>query len=278
MPDLLSLALVLRPLQAHAEGEDTTPMWWGRAAQAALLKVVQQREPALAADLHDGAGPRPYTVSSLLGYFPRHHLDPQRTYSLRFTALTPPVSACLLQAAQDGPLAPGQSLELDLLPFQVESVSWDAAGHPWAAMADYRELSQRLVAADIPPRKLQFHLAAPLVFHSQERSQPLPLPELFFGSLLERWNTFAPLALPAETRRFAAEALAVSRFDLLSRAVPLKDGGLRVGATGRVQYVALNPDRYWLGILQSLAAFAQFSGAGAGTAQGLGQCRALEEY
>ena len=124
-------------------------------------------------------------------------------------------------------------------------------------------------------RKIQFQLASPLVFHSQGKSQPLPLPDLVFGSLLERWNAFAPVSFPAETRRYAAEMLAISRFDLSSRAIPLKSGGLRMGAVGQVEFTALNADRYWLGILHTLAAFAQFAGLGAGTAQGLGQAREI---
>lgn len=276
MPELLSLVLSLRPLQPHAEGQDSVPMWWGRAAQAALLKVVQSLDGDLAAQAHDGGGPRPYTVSSLLGTFPKRRLDLERTYALRFTALTAPVCDLLATAVREGNLRAGQALELDQVQFRVEAAAISEASHPWAGSADYRDLSNLLVSAEAPGRTFAFRLASPLVFHSQGRTQPLPLPELFFGSLLERWNAFAPLALPPETRRYAAEMLAVSRFDLESRAVPIKEGGLRVGAVGRVQFTALNADRYWLGILHTLAAFAWFAGAGAGTAQGLGQCRSLD--
>jgi CRISPR-associated endoribonuclease Cas6 len=278
MPELLSLVFTLRPQLPHAEGQDSAPMWWGRAAQAALLRIVDAQAPDLALALHNGEGPRPYTVSSLLGYFPKHRLDPERTYTLRFTSLTHSLSTLLLNAAQNGLLAVGQTLELDLLPFLIETVAADAAHQPWAGQSSYQELSQNLVGTQPPARKIQFHLASPLVFHSLGRSQPIPLPELLVGSLLERWNAFSPLALPPETRRYAAEMLAISRFDLESRAVPVKDGGLRVGAVGKVQFTALNSDLYWLGILHSLAAFAQFAGAGAGTAQGFGQCRSTKEF
>lgn len=274
---LLSLVLTLRPLQPHAVGADSAPMWWGRAAQAALLRVVAAHDERLAAELHDGESPRPYTVSSLLGHFPAHQLDTQQTYLLRFTSLTEPLGGLLLHAAQDGPLAAGRDLELDLVPFRVEAADWGAE-QPWGGQSDYRSLSRHLAGDEARIRQFRFHLASPLFFHSQGRSQPLPLPELVFGSLLERWNAFAPLALPLETRRYAAEMLAVSRFDLESRAVPVKDGGLRVGATGKAQFTALSGDGYWLGILHTLAAFAFFSGVGSGVTQGFGQCRALSEW
>ena len=102
---------------------------------------------------------------------------------------------------------------------------------------------------------------------------PLPLPDLVFGSLVERWNCFAGVAFPAEARRYAAECLAVSRFDLSSRPVAAKESGLRMGAVGQITYTTLNYDRYWMAVLHTLAAFALFSGVGAGTASGMGQCR-----
>jgi CRISPR-associated endoribonuclease Cas6 len=104
---------------------------------------------------------------------------------------------------------------------------------------------------------------------------PIPLPELVFGSLLERWNAIAPLAFPEEAKRYAAECLAISRYKLSTRAVPLKGGGLRVGAVGKISYISLNYDRYWMSVMATLAEFALFSGAGAGTAMGLGQCKKM---
>ncbi len=267
---LLSLVLTLRPLPPEQRGE--YPLWWGRAAQQMLLQAVRGRDPALAEEMHAPDRPRPYTVSSLLGHFPHRQLDPAQTYALRLTALTAPLSAMLLDlTAPGGDLAPGRRLELDFAPFEVLAVAAEAESHPWAGQTSYRVLTEPLV--DSSARRFDFHLASPLVFHSGGRSQPLPLPDLFFGSLLERWNAFAPIAFPEETRRYAAEMLAVSRFAVRSRAVHVKEGGLRVGATGQVQFTALNADRYWLGILRALAGFAFFSGAGSGTAQGMGQCK-----
>jgi CRISPR-associated endoribonuclease Cas6 len=102
---------------------------------------------------------------------------------------------------------------------------------------------------------------------------PIPLPELVFGSLLEKWNTFAPIAFPPETRRYAAECLAVSRYKLESRSVGVKGQALRMGGIGRVTYTTLNYDRYWMSLVQVLAEFALFASVGAGTTMGLGQGR-----
>jgi CRISPR/Cas system endoribonuclease Cas6 (RAMP superfamily) len=44
---------------------------------------------------------------------------------------------------------------------------------------------------------------------------------------------------------------------------------------GRARYVTTNFDRYWMSLINLLADFAIFSGAGAGTGMGLGQCRRI---
>jgi CRISPR-associated endoribonuclease Cas6 len=274
-PDLISLVISLRPCAPIADGD--APAWWGRAAHALLLKVVEQADPALAAGLHEGSGPRPFTASSLLGRFPARRLDPQESYLLRLTAIQSPVAGILLRAAgAGGPLAPGATLELAYQHLSVETVCVSAAGHPWAGASSYPELAAAQLVGPAPAaRQISLSFTSPTAFRSQDRHVPLPLPELVFGSLLERWNAFSPLALPAETKRYAAECLAVSRFDLTSRPVQAKEGGLRVGGIGQITYVTLNYDRYWMSVLNALAAFALFSGVGVSTATGLGQCRQL---
>ena len=94
-----------------------------------------------------------------------------------------------------------------------------------------------------------------------------------FGSLLERWNAFAPVALPEETRRYAAECLAVSRYDLETRSLPFKEGAVKIGMVGQVMFAATHYDRYWLSLINLLADFALFAGVGAGVTMGMGQCR-----
>lgn len=263
---LLSLVLTLRPRRA-AE----LPSALGRAAHAALLAAIGRTRPELAQRLHEEAGPRPFTCSSLLGMRPGGAVQPDVTYTLRYTALTAELAA-LLPAL----FPPGEAeLELDHVPFAVEAVASAAGEHPWAGRTTYEELAARwLLARERPAVQISLHLASPTAFKSGGRVQPFPLPELVFGSLLEKWNAYAPLAFPEETRRFAAECLGVSRFELSTHAAPFKgEGGVKFGAVGTVTYAALNSDRYWLSVLHVLAEFAQFAGVGAGTALGMGQCR-----
>jgi len=268
--DLLSLVLTLRPLAA-APGPDN----FGRAAHALLLNAVQAADPALAAELHAGSGLRPFTASNLLGYSRRRDLNPARTYALRFTALTGPVAHALsAAAAPGGALAAGAELDLDGCRLQVEAVATAPAQHPWAVTASYQALSAPwLLAQAAPASRLALRFASPTTFKSHELHVPVPLPAWVFGSLLERWNAFAPVALPPETKRYAEECLALSAYRLSTRMVAVKEGGLRAGAVGEARYTATNYDRYWLSLINLLADFALFSGVGVGTSAGLGQVR-----
>lgn len=267
MNDLLSITLALR-LAESPSPEKPLPLWWGRAAQAALLHALQHYSAELAEELHDGAsGLRPYTATSLIGYSSRRGLEPERSYRLRFTALRQDVCEAFGWAAGQGSLKTGSTLRLDEYAFTIQQVDMQRQS--------YEELSAGYLLAKVPPeRRLRLRLNSPTVFKTAGRHLPLPLPELVFGSLLERWNSFAPVTFPDELKRFVGECLLISRYRLSSRVVPLKGGGLRVGAVGEVVYTSANYDRYWLSLLHALAAYAAYAGVGAGTTQGLGQCAA----
>ncbi|HEY9075257.1 MAG TPA: CRISPR system precrRNA processing endoribonuclease RAMP protein Cas6 [Anaerolineaceae bacterium] len=283
--DILSLVLTLTPQPLTQPHSEPLPAWWGRAARALLLEVVSSADENLAANLQDEQNLRPYTVSTLRGSFPRAQGSnlpagtflPNRPYTLRFTSLSAAVSQILWQAVQPGGmLAPGSQVELDHLPFCVQAAVLSPEEDLWAASDDYSSLAAaRLVGAEPPPRQVTLAFASPTTFHSQQRIIPLPLPELVFGSLLDRWNAFAPIAFPPELRRYAQECLTIKRYELKSRAVSLQKDNFRIGAVGQVTYSTLNFDHYWMSLVHTLAAFALYSGVGAGVTQGLGQCQKI---
>jgi CRISPR-associated endoribonuclease Cas6 len=281
--DLLSLVITLRPVNP-AQSPAVLPRWWGRAAHALLLGVVGRADPELAAGMHDidgSSGPRPFTVSTLMGHFPGGKLDRDRPYTLRFTSFKAELSDLLLQAVQDGQLAPESVVELEYLPFKIETVDLgdSTESNPWSGNAFYQEFGAAyLLARTDPPRRITLQFTSPTTFKSAERHMPIPLPQLAFNSLLTRWNRFAPITFPeSETRRYVEECLVISRYKLSSRSVPTKGRGLRVGAIGQITYGTINYDRYWMSLITVLAHYALYTGVGAGTAHGLGQCRVIDE-
>ncbi len=272
------LACVLDLIPADPLPPDRpAPAWWGRAAQALFLSIIHEMDPALAERLHSDNAIRPFTASTLMGHFPERKLDPQGHYRLRFTTLTAEATAALMAAAQNGGrLSVGQRIELDYIPFKITAVHTQSDEHPWAGQTSYQQISSaHLLAGPASPRRVRLSFTSPTTFKRKGMQLPIPLPELVFGSLLTRWNAFAPIALPEETRRYADECLAVSVYHLRSRLAGTKGKGVRSGATGQVTYVNLNYDRYWQSLIGALSAYAFYAGVGAGTSMGMGQCRAV---
>ncbi len=277
MNDLLSLALLLRPLQ-QASPERPFPRWWGRAAHHLLLQTLKLADEELSAELHEGAELRPFTASTLYGRFPEHQLDLQGSYLLRFTGLNQFVSDALRQAiAEGGNLSKGAILNLDFIDFEVQAVHHESGTHPLAERTSYHELATAsLLDAEPAARRVSFFFASSTAFHRHGKQVPYPLPELVIGSLLDRWNAFAPIAFPAEARRYAAECLTLGHFEIKNRTVNVA-GGVQNGLVGHVNFNTTSYDRYWMSLMQTLARFSYYSGVGVKTAMGMGQCRKVVE-
>jgi len=249
------------------------PPHLGRAAHAALLRLIAGSDPALAEQLHASAERRPFTCSTLWG--PRRQggslvLEAGRPAFLRFTGLNEAVSRHLLGLAEHPPA----SIELEGVPLAVQEATLDPLVHPWAGRCTYEELAGRhLLPQKTPAPRLEIEFASPTAFRSAGRTVPLPLPGLVFGSLVEKWNAFSPLVVSEEVRRFAEECLAISRYRLFTRPVAGKEEGLQIGFLGLCRYTALNRDRYWLSLVQLLTDYAFYAGVGYQTTVGLGQAR-----
>ncbi|NSW52349.1 MAG: CRISPR system precrRNA processing endoribonuclease RAMP protein Cas6 [Anaerolineae bacterium] len=265
--DLLSLEISLRVAELPQERAEL-PQWWGRAAHQLLLDLVRGDDAGLAEQLHAGEQTqRPFTVSSLVGWQPRRGLQPGDTYRLKFTALSAPLAALLQRlTAPGGRLAQGAAVELDHVPFTV-------AAAPVVAEASYRDWIERYLLPGryvAPVARLQ--LLSPTGFKKDGVMQQLfPEAALVFGSLLRRWNEFAPLALPEELQRYARECLVVQAFSLSTRQVQLTPQMRVTGAAGWVTYRAAHFDRYWMSLVETMTAFSAFSGIGAKVTMGLGQ-------
>lgn len=148
--------------------------------------------------------------------------------------------------------------------------------HPWSGSTTYEALAERHLLGQPTTKRMNevtLEFASPTAFKSKELQVPLPLPNLVFGSLVDRWNRFSNVELSEQVRAFGELAVEVNVFDLRSVPVEQKNKSVRVGAMGTVRYRALYEDRYWLGVYQLLADFALFSGVGVQTATGMGQVR-----
>ncbi len=278
MPDLASLVLYLRPTH-----QDTIPAWTGRAAHAWFLDSLRRVQPELSAAVHDGQGIRPFTVSSLLGVGSRSltTLRPERVYTLRVTTLHPDLTALTLHGLLAQWLADGVTLHDQ--PLRVERISVDERDDPWAGTDSYAALLERHTLngrGRQPPHRITFTFATPTAFKKTGGLQvPLPIPELVFGSLIERWMAFSPVPLHPDLKTFVAQCCTVSSHRIKTRRLSFErsERGAVTGFIGEVTFAFQSSDRYWLSQVNMLSAFAMYSGVGARTTMGLGQVRKLTQ-
>lgn len=272
---LVSTVITLIPLEAASIPVDT-----GRAVYALFLNLVSDHNPALAEDLHAADRLKPFTVSSLYGKFGpiregRFTLDPERTYSLRLTSFGERLSHCAIDE-----VLPNLPERVSLLgvPFRVAGNTDDGQEHRWAGRTTYEELAQRYLMDRRPDRSLPMLFASATGFRRSvgDRTYDVPLPEpgLVFDSYLQAWNGYAPVYLNPEAKRFAAECVAVSRYQLRTRLVSFGEAR-SCGFVGRCKFGILVQDDYWMRVMNLLAAFAFYTGTGYQTTVGQGQTRWL---
>jgi len=273
---LIAAVLTLLPTEAA-----TLPANLGAAAHAWFLNRVRAADPALAEDLHAPNAERPFTVSNLWGGQRQGarqvNLLPGQPCYLRLTSFDPALSAVLTQHVLPG-LA-GAAVTLLDAAVPIAGCAVTGAAHPWAGQCTFGDLAAQHTLDKAPPRTVTLEFVSPTVFRSAGANVPLPLPALVFDSLARRWNQFAPIAVPPELHRFAEEVMVISRYRLWTERVSFGgdgDEGICPGFVGRCSYGFRSHDRYWLGLVRLLAAFAFYAGVGARSSMGLGQARVVE--
>jgi CRISPR-associated endoribonuclease Cas6 len=130
------------------------------------------------------------------------------------------------------------------------------------------EASSYEILADSPAqRSIELEFLSPTSFKQLQSCQPFPLPELVFGSLLRRWNIFAPTALQFPAVEWTGVTAA---YDLKTRALKMK-GGAEIGTTGWARYQFADAEQAKIAAV--LSRFAAFSGVGRKVGMGMGQVR-----
>lgn len=127
-------------------------------------------------------------------------------YYLRLTGLTPLASQALEAAFLQTPPATWTLADHE---FTVSHVCCNAEEEPWSGCTTYETLAAARSYYNLPSLRgvlLLFH--SPTAFQSKEMHVPVPLPNLVFGSLVDRWNAFSPVTLSPEVRRFGEEMVA----------------------------------------------------------------------
>lgn len=252
--------LKVRPLESWPKAP-----FLGRALHGLVLGLVDRVDPALAAAIHGREGPKPFrTAGPFVGesYHPAGRLAAGEPYGIVVVGLDGAVVAALRKALGVGERP--EEVALDEAVCRVEALEAEEVG--------YEGLFGRYFPGGPVRRSIELTFDTPTSFHSSGKNVPLPLPELVFGSVLERWNELGPLTLSLELKSFARECVGIAYYDLRAWTLMVA-GGKQVGFVGRVGYRVLKYDPYWTRALNLLADFAWFCGVGVKTSMGMGQAR-----
>ncbi len=226
------------------EGEAVETAFIGRALQAWFYRELATRDEGLATALHDMSAEKPFSIA----------LRRQPDERLVVTAY--------------GILAP---FVLDLsrtLPDRLllNARWWRREGEAAVERATWPELAAGLLAP-APETRTTLNFVTPTTFRSHGNYLPLPVPQLVFGGLLERWQTWSPVDLGAGAGA-ALEGIVVRRHRLASVAVQLK--GLVPGFVGAAEFELRSAGGPYGGLVGVLARFARFAGVGAKVSTGFG--------
>lgn len=253
-----SLQSIVIELGAAAEGYP--PATLGRAIYAQILHWLQVENPQISEQIHE-AQVSPLTVSGLLGNRRRGPTQPGDYFAMRVGLLDGNLLPILLRGIECCEMEP---VILGKFPFVLRRVYVLPNSHPLVSSSSYFLLSQAAAASDI---QLQF--MSPTSFKQAAGIQTFPLPELVFGSLLRKWNCFAPeeLRFPEITWQGL-----VSAYELKTHALKL-EGGAEIGAQGWARYRFKDTDQAKVAAV--LANFAFFAGVGRKTTMGMGQVQLM---
>lgn len=269
---LMSTVFVLRPM-----ADVMLPMTLGNALYTAVLQLVGEYDHNLAAQLHDTNGPKPLTTSPLQGPVTvvekQLRLQRDQDYWVRVTSVAEGLSQALLHLEAHPP----PTLRLHDGQFRVMQVSSQSQDHSWASRTQYDALFEEVLRHALRPRsQVTLVFESPTAFRSQGRTIVFPLPRLVFGSLLNRWNQFAPQPLAPELVEAFDMGLDVDRYTLKTQMQDFGRYQLQVGFVGQCTFgtrKGVAAEVVWG--MRLLAAFAFFAGVGYRTTMGIGQVRVI---
>jgi len=265
-PDLLSRVVLLKAVPgAPAEGA-----FLGREAHAVFLTVIGEVNPALASQLHDSPALKPFSVSPLV--WERHPWA-----WLRFTMFGPTVARTFEEALNRATVTP--RLRLGRAEFELVDVFFDPSQHPWAATNSYEALWERhMRSRTTGDDRIGLRFVTPTTFRAQDRTTPLPQPELVFCNLLTKWNAFSPRPLNGKVREYLRSSLRVARYELQTDFLDLGRDRRQVGFRGICEFLGSRSCDEGLRAARMLAEYAFYAGVGYKATMGMGMASSTRPW
>jgi len=269
-PNLFAMVLHFR----SAGGADVAGS--GRQAHGLFHALVAERDPALAAQLHETSGVRPFTLSQVLALGapapePTSHLEGQ-VYRLRVTLLNGKLFNSIANRLVGAPSS--EEYRIGASHFALSEALVTPGSHAWAGFTSFGAL----LANAATRRELSFEFASPTAFGFGDRPWGtqvvvLPEPTLIFRNLLAKWNAFSSVPISPNVVDVVEKSVVVARHAIRTEVLRSSDAP-QVGFVGHCTVeIKGKPDESAIRSLNALADFAFYAGIGRKTTMGMGQAR-----
>lgn len=267
-------------IRLHALTAGALPQTQGHFALAAFLDIVQQVDPALSAELHDGKANKPFTLSQLNGLPARGkgsgetHLRAGHECWLRVTLAGEALFGTFTRRFLRGEARP--TVRLGAMEFGVSEVLTAPGSHQWAGYTT----TEALLAGARDEDLIALEFASPFSFSlGDNRAEIRPQSDLIFGGLQKKWAQWCglPLPAPAPDREWLRERALIADWEMRSRMMRF-GGQMQLGSVGWAVFRLFNAEADTRRALNALADFSFFAGIGRKTTQGMGQVRRMDHW
>lgn len=264
MATLIEFCTEIKPARTHALPSST-----GKSLYSFLLSTIKYVDPSLAKIMHDYNGPKPFTVSRLIGRLKKENGNffvlEENTYKVRFTSFSDLISKALIEAlspiyaSREGIILWGEDFEI--LAFSIASLN----GYPPVTTTEDLKAIAKALSSEID--KVEIRFTTETAFRFNDRNLLFPEPQIFFSSVLKRLK-IAGVELTADVDW--TDKVSISRYKLKTSVVNFGKIPFQ-GFKGTVEYdiSKLPPDIKTEALLLSLAL--NYTGVGAKTTAGMGQ-------
>lgn len=257
-----STSLYALVIQLGAASEKIIPATLGQSVHTQVMNWLSVADPQTAEIIHRSQV-SPFSLSGLMGYRRQHKTKLGDDFVFRICLLDGNLIDLLLKGLEQ---CAHELLYLDNCPFVIRNIYTLPGTHPLVDTSDYFQLTN----VDQISEEITLKFLSPTSFKQKQEIQSFPLPELVFGSLLRRWNFFAP---PELRFPFIEWKSVVSGYELQTCALKLETS-TEIGAKGWVRYRFRDPEQAKIAVI--LANFASFAGVGRKTTMGMGQACLME--
>ena len=262
------LGAVVYTLEAEKAG--WLPDFTGRVMHGVFFRMLQEYSPELATWIHEKMNLKPFTVAALdlkkyKNVRGKVFLNEGDRFQWRVTGLHETVLKVMVNIEQ------GHIFQVNQIPMRVLHIVADGEKNPRSGFLDEEELLEGVLRISGFSRlRLAFH--SPATFRVGTVDYPMPLPELVFNSLADKWQQMnMPVSINKSQLKHIIEKIYIESWSGKTGSVYLAPKRGINAFTGGFTYnvSAAAPEEQQL--LLMLAQFGVFSGSGRMSAQGMGQ-------